>query len=114
MELDTILAQGIERQASDVHLKVGRPPMYRIHGSLVPMDGAALLDGAAMDHFLATLLDDYHQTQFRERLQADLAYPSPALGRFRVNIFRQRGDVSVALRVIPPLVRTIRDLNLPP
>jgi twitching motility protein PilT len=114
MELDTILAQSLDRHASDVHLKVGRPPMYRIHGTLCPMEGAITLDAAAMEHFVAGLLDDHHQRQFRERLQADLAYSAPSLGRYRVNVFRQRGEISIALRVIPPLVRTIRDLNLPP
>jgi twitching motility protein PilT len=114
MELDTILAQSLERNASDVHLKVGRPPMYRIHGSLVPMAGAPVLDASAMEQFAAGLLDEYHQKQFGERLQADLAYSAPSLGRYRVNVFHQRGEISIALRVIPPLVRTIRDLNLPP
>ncbi|MBI3768811.1 MAG: type IV pilus twitching motility protein PilT [Deltaproteobacteria bacterium] len=114
MELDTILAQSIARLASDVHLKVGRPPMYRIHGTLMPMEDAPVLDAATLNGFAAGLVDDYHQAQFRERLQADLAYSCPSLGRFRVNIFRQRGEVSIALRVIPPLVRNIRDLNLPP
>jgi twitching motility protein PilT len=114
MELDTILEHGVSLHASDVHLKVGLPPTFRLHGSLVQMEGAPALDTGAMEHFLDGLLDEHHRAQFRERLQADLAYASPALGRFRVNIFRQRGDVSIALRVIPPLVRTVRDLNLPP
>ena len=114
MELDTILAQSIKRQASDVHLKMGRPPMYRIHGSLMPMEDGPVLDTPLLEKFVAGLLDDYHQGHFRERFQADLAYSCPTLGRFRVNVFRQRGEISVALRVIPPLVRNIRDLNLPP
>jgi twitching motility protein PilT len=114
MEFDTILAKSLELHASDIHLKVGRPPMYRIHGSLVPMDGAPVLDTAAMRGFAAGLLDDVHQAQLKERLQADLAYSAPSLGRYRVNIFHQRGELSIALRVIPPLVRNIRDLNLPP
>ena len=53
----------------------------------------------------------YHREQLRDRLQADLAYASPGDGRFRVNIFHQRGEISVALRLIPPQVRTIRDLH---
>ncbi|HEY2389117.1 MAG TPA: type IV pilus twitching motility protein PilT [Candidatus Binatia bacterium] len=114
MELDTILAESLERHASDVHLKVGRPPMFRIHGSLVPMNEAPVLDTPAMEGFAAGLLDDLHLGQLRERLQSDLAYSAPKLGRYRVNVFRQRGELSIALRVIPPLVRTIRDLNLPP
>jgi twitching motility protein PilT len=114
MEFETILSKSLERHASDIHLKVGRPPMYRIHGSLVPMNDAPVLDASAMEGFAAGLLDDVHLAQLRERLQADLAYSAPSLGRYRVNIFRQRGELSIALRVIPPLVRTIRDLNLPP
>jgi twitching motility protein PilT len=114
MQLDTILAQSVARQASDVHLKVGLPPTFRIHGSLVPMEDVAVLDSHAMEGYVAGLLDEYHRAQFRERLQADLAYASPGNGRFRVNVFHQRGEVSIALRVIPPLVRTIADLNLPP
>jgi twitching motility protein PilT len=114
MELDTILALSIDCLASDIHLKVGLPPMFRVNGTLLPMDGAPILTTESMEHFVAGLLDDYHRTQFRERWQADLSYASPALGRFRVNVFRQRGEMSVALRVIPPMVRTIRELNLPP
>jgi len=114
MELDTILALSVDRQASDVHLKVGLPPMFRVHGTLIPMDGAPVLTTETMGYFVGGLLDDYHRAQFHERLQADLAYSSPALGRFRVNVFRQRGDVSIALRVISPAMRTVRELNLPP
>jgi twitching motility protein PilT len=114
MELDAILADSLTRQASDVHLKVGLTPMFRIHGTLVPMDGAEVVTSEIMERYASGLLDDYHRTQFRERLQADLAYASPALGRFRVNVFHQRGKVSIALRVLPPEVRSVRSLNLPP
>ncbi len=114
MELDSILANGLALEASDVHLKVGRVPIFRAHGTLVPMEGAPVLNAQTIEAFLCTLLDDYHRSQLRERLQADLAYASGDNGRYRVNVFRQRGEVSIALRVIPPQVRTIRDLNLPP
>ena len=113
MKIETILGQGVGRRASDVHLKVGRPPMFRVHGALVPMEGAPTLDAETMEGFLGQLLDDHHRRQLQERLQADLSYATDAFGRFRVNIYRQRGDISIALRVIPPQVRTIRDLNLP-
>jgi twitching motility protein PilT len=113
MNIETILGYAVGRRASDIHLKVGRPPMLRQHGTLIPMPEAPTLDGPIMEAFLGQLLDDYHSAQLRERLQADLAYQSAGHGRFRVNIFRQRGDVSIALRVIQPQVRTIHDLNLP-
>src|SRR5262245_43708943 len=104
MELDTILGQGVSLGASDVHLKVGRPPLFRTHGRLLPMEGAGELGSQDMQTFLGRLLDEYHGAQLRERLQADLAYASPGNGRFRVNIFHQRGEISIALRVIPPQV----------
>jgi twitching motility protein PilT len=87
--------------------------MLRTHGKLAPIEGEPPLTVESMQGFLDVLLDDYHRAQLRERLQADLSYASPKAGRFRVNIFRQRGDISIALRLIPPQVRTIRDLNLP-
>jgi twitching motility protein PilT len=114
MELDAILNTGFEEGSSDVHLKVGRPPLLRTTGKLHPIEGASPLTAAAMEGFLAKLLDDYHRAQLNERLQADLSYAAPGCGRFRVNVFRQRGEISIALRLIPPQVRSIRDLNLPP
>src|SRR6201988_1393066 len=101
MQLDTILAHSVVLHASDVHLKVGRPPMFRIQGVLSPMEGTEPLDSQVMEGFVNQLLDEYHRAQFRERMQADLAYSSPGNGRFRVNVFHQRGEVSIALRVIP-------------
>jgi twitching motility protein PilT len=77
------------------------------------MEGAVELTTAIVDGFLKVLLDEYHRKQLDERLQADLAYGTERHGRFRVNVFRQRGLVSIAFRSIPPQVRTIRDLNLP-
>ena len=114
MELDAILAQGVALEASDVHLKVGLPPMFRTNGVLAPMNGAPVLGSEAMERLVNALLDDYHRAQFRERLQADLSYATATLGRFRVNVFRQRGETSVALRIIQPAIRTVRELNLPP
>jgi twitching motility protein PilT len=113
MELDSILKHAFGKDASDIHLKVGRPPMLRTHGKLEPVEDASELTADSMSAFLDVLLDDYHRAQLRERLQADLSYSVPGAGRFRVNIFRQRGEISIALRLIPPQVKTIRDLNLP-
>src|ERR1041385_3441382 len=111
MKLDILLERAVALEASDVHLKVNRPPMFRAHGRLVPMEGASALLAQDMEQFLTRLLDDHHRSQLRERLQADLAYSSPGNGRFRVNIFHQRGEISIALRVIPPQVRTLRALK---
>ncbi|MCK6555140.1 type IV pilus twitching motility protein PilT [Candidatus Binatia bacterium] len=114
MDLDQILGAAVGAGASDVMLKPGRPPGIRVHADLVPLPGADPLTHEAVQRAVDSILDDYHRKRFATDLQADLAYHSPALGRFRVNVFRQRGDLSVVIRVISNKIRTVADLNLPP
>ena len=114
MELDDILRAAIRSDASDVLLKSGRPPGVRISGELLPLPDAETMTPETVQHAVDTLLDDYHRRRFASDLQADLAYETPELGRFRVNVFRQRGELSVVIRVIPSRIRTFSELNLPP
>ena len=114
MELDEILRAAIRSDASDVLLKAGRPPGVRINGELLPLPDADSLTHDAVQHAVDTLLDDYHRRRLASDLQADLAYETPELGRFRVNVFRQRGDLSVVIRIIPARIRSFSELNLPP
>ncbi len=114
MDLDAILREAVERKASDIHLKFGVPPMLRISGALVPLEGAERLDRTAMEALMGQLLTDYHRARLREQLQVDLAYGDAELGRFRVNVFYQRGELQAALRLIPLRVRQIGELHLPP
>lgn len=114
MHLDAILRRAIELEASDVLLKVGAPPGVRLKTDMVAMPGAPVLTHEMVQAAVDTILDDYHRRRFAADLQADLAYESPTLGRFRVNIFRQRGSLSVVIRVIPSRVRSVAELNLPP
>ena len=114
MELDDILRAAIRSDASDVLLKTGRPPGVRINGELLPLPDAETMTPETVQHAVDTLLDDYHRRRFASDLQADLAYETPELGRFRVNVFRQRGELSVVIRVIPSRIRTFSELNLPP
>lgn len=114
MDLNAILGEAIERGASDVHLKVGLPPTVRIHSTLYPLDGRGAVTAEEMEGVVDRLLDDHRREQFRQHKQVDLAYGTSDLGRFRVNVYRQRGETAVALRVIPARIRTIRELNLPP
>ena len=113
MELDDILRAAIRSDASDVLLKAGRPPGVRINGDLLPLPDAEALTHDAVQRAVDTLLDDYHRRRFASDLQADLAYETPELGRFRVNVFRQRGDLSVVIRIIPARIRSFSELNLP-
>ncbi len=114
MDLHAILQAGVEHQASDIHLKVGSPPILRVSGTLAPLDGASALDRTAMNALMVELLTDFHRERLASALQVDMGYGHPQLGRFRVNVFHQRGEIQAALRLIPPRVREIRELNLPP
>jgi twitching motility protein PilT len=114
-DIDAALRYVIEREGSDLHVKVPSPPMARVHGELVPVEGAPQLGPedtqAALDHILH---DEDRRQEFEEGGEADFSYEIPGLSRFRVNAFRQRGHVSIVCRAIPYQVRTIDDLGLPP
>jgi twitching motility protein PilT len=114
VELDAILREGVGRKASDIHLKTGAPPVFRVSGTLTPWDDVAPIDREAMAALARTLLKDYHGQRLERELQVDVGYGHPELGRFRVNVFYQRGEIQAALRLIPARVRQIRELNLPP
>ena len=115
MDLNTLLRTGVERGASDVHLKVGQPPVIRHDGSLAPLDGWAPLDAAQLELVLNEIgaAAPARLAAFHETGELDTAYQQPGLPRFRVNAFRQRGDISFAMRVIPDEVPTFDSLRLP-
>ena len=115
MELDPLLRRAVEAGASDVHLKVGRPPVFRIDGDVTPLEDGPLSD-ADLDDALRTVTASTPKRyeQFAETGDLDLAYTSDGLPRFRVNAFRQRGAVSFAFRLIPAEVPNFEQLDLPP
>ena len=115
MDLNTLLRTGVERGASDVHLKVGQPPVIRHDGSLTPLDGWAPLNAAQLDLVLNEIgaAAPARLAAFHETGELDTAYQQPGLPRFRVNAFRQRGDISFAFRAIPTEVPTFDQLRLP-
>jgi twitching motility protein PilT len=114
VDLNAVLAHAAQCGASDVHLKIGLPPMIRIHSTLAALEGREPITRPEMEAVVDSILDEHRREQFRQRHQVDLAYGSPELGRFRVNVFMQRGEPSMALRLIPTRIRTIQELNLPP
>ena len=113
-DVDAALRYVVEREGSDLHVKVPSPPMARIHGELRAVEGAEPLSPedteAALGHVLTA---DHLREEFDRDGEADFSYEIEGLSRFRVNAFRQRGHVSIAMRVIPYQVRTIDDLGLP-
>jgi twitching motility protein PilT len=107
-----VLQQLVQRNASDLHLKVGRPPTLRLHGDLLPLDHPALrpedLKGLAEQ-----LMTPRQVKEFTENKECDFAIGVPGIGRFRCNVYQQRGSLCYAMRAIPYQARTIKELNLP-
>src|SRR4051794_14779910 len=115
MDLNVLLAHAVQLGASDVHLKLGRPPMIRRDGAVQEIPGAQPLTEADLDACLRTVTAVAPQRYelFQQAGDLDIAYTAGDLPRFRVNAFRQRGAVSFALRVIPKHVPRFEDLGLP-
>jgi twitching motility protein PilT len=113
VELNEILQVALRGGASDIHLKAGLPPMFRVDGSLVPLKDARRLPPEEIARMVFSIMNDYQKEKFKAQNELDLAYGVPGLGRFRVNVFQQRGTIGVVLRVIPFKISSIEQLMLP-
>ena len=113
MDLQDLLRNAIERGASDIHIKVGRQPVLRLNGLLIPMLEKKRLMQEDTTALAFEIMNDYQKEKFKRNNEIDLAYSMPGLGRFRVNIFRQRGTVGLVFRVIPMRIKTLEELHLP-
>ena len=112
--VNDLLAIAVEHGASDLHLKVGAYPMMRIDGILVPASESKRLTHEDTVAMAAAVMSTAQRQAFKELQEVDLAYSVPGLGRFRVNVFQQKGTIGVVLRVIPMRIKTIDELELPP
>ena len=108
-----ILQQMIQQNASDLHLKVGRPPTLRIQGDLVPLEMPQMRP-EDLKTLAEQVMTPKQVKEFAEYKEADFAIGVPGIGRFRVNVYQQRGTIAYALRSIPYQARTISELHLPP
>ena len=113
MHVNDLLKIAVDNGASDLHLKVGTFPMMRVRGALVPASTEKRLGHEDVVAIGAAIMSTTQRQKFKESQEVDLAYSVPGLGRFRCNIFQQRGTVGLVLRVIPMQIRTIDDLGLP-
>jgi len=114
MELNDILSVALKSRASDIHLKAGLPPIYRIDGALRPLPKAPRIAPDVIRQIAHNIMNERQRARFDEIREVDLAYGVPGLGRFRVNVFTQRGTISMVFRVIPVDIPEIDHLNLPP
>src|SRR5262245_59603653 len=111
--LRALLKKGVEAGASDVHLKVGQPPAYRVRGALHYLTGEKLRPEHTRAAALVLLIDEEKRRTVDRLTEEDLSYSVEGIGRYRVNIYRQRGSLAIVLRVIPPEIPTFEQLGTP-
>src|ERR1044072_6018587 len=113
MNIDDLLRIAMERRASDLHLKVGNYPHLRIDGELAPLTDQPRVSAEDMLTMAFSMMSARQKQKFKETTEIDMAYGVAGLGRFRVNVFQQRGNVGLVLRVIPTKIRALDELYLP-
>src|SRR5258707_5022960 len=113
MHVNDLMKIAVENGASDLHIKVGSFPMMRVRGELVPASEEKRLDHDDVVAISAAVMSTAQRQKYKESQEIDLAYSVSGLGRFRCNVFQQRGTVGMVLRVIPMQIRTIDELGLP-
>src|SRR5438034_1447035 len=112
--VDDLLRRAVENKSSDLHLKVGNHPYLRVDGLLTPLTDVPRVTPEEMLSMAFSMMTNRQKQKFKETAELDMAYGVAGLGRFRVNVFQQRGTVGMVLRVIPTKIRTSEELNLPP
>jgi twitching motility protein PilT len=112
-QLNELLSLAIQEQASDLHISVGHPPILRINSRLIPLKGDKISPEDS-ENLARALMNDERYQRFLSDRDIDFSYSFAGKARFRVNVFYQRGFVSVALRLINTKIKNIEELNLPP
>lgn len=113
VDLHELLEQVITREASDLHLTVGVPPVIRLHGDLTPMDEYPVLEGDDLQKLVYGMLTQKQRERLESELELDFSYSLPGKGRFRVNVYLQRNTYGAAFRLIPYEIKAIEELGLP-
>jgi twitching motility protein PilT len=113
MALNDLLKMTFEKKASDLHVKVGVPPILRVDGRLVPLENEKRLTQDDTIGIAASIMNAPQKARFNEKNELDMAYAVPGLGRFRVNVFKQRGSVGLVFRMVPAKILNFEDLLLP-
>ena len=114
MHINDLLKIAVERKASDLHVKVGAHPIIRVDGDLIPLVDMKRLMQEDTIAMAFSIMSSRQKEKFKNNFEIDIAYSVPGLGRFRCNIFQQRGTVGLVCRVIPARILTVKDLLLPP
>jgi twitching motility protein PilT len=113
LTIDTLLALACSKGASDLHIKAGSHPFIRVNGELMPLVDVPRLSPEDTLAMAFSIMNNRQKQRFKDACEVDIAYGVSGLGRFRCNVFQQRGAVGMVFRVIPMTVRTVSDLQLP-
>ena len=114
VHLNDLLASVVKAGASDLHLAAGSKPMIRQHGELFPLDEHPVLTPPVIQRVLYAVMTQRQRGKFEENLELDFAHSVPGQSRFRVNVYRQRGSLGAAFRLIPHEINPLEELGLPP
>jgi twitching motility protein PilT len=113
MDLNQILLEALNVNASDVHIKVGLPPVLRVNGALRLMRDVKPFDQNLVSKMALGIMNEWQKDRFIKNKEVDMGYEIYGMGRFRINIFQQRGKIRIALRIVPYKVQSLAELNLP-
>lgn len=111
--IDDILRTALDHEASDIHLKVGAPPFLRRFGHLGPEESLPALGPDDLRDVIAQMADEKQRERLETDRQLDLGYGNESIGRFRVNVYHQRGELRIAMRAIPKNIRSLDQLQMP-
>lgn len=114
MNIHDILQKVVDQEGSDVHLITGVKPFLRVDGALIPIEEAPVLQASQMEALLFPIMTDYQKQYVSINKEIDFGYQFKDMGRFRVNVYYQRGEMAAALRLVPARIRSIEELGLPP
>lgn len=113
MNIQRLLEIVIQNNASDLHLLVGFPPQLRVNGELFPIPGSSVLTDSDLENLVYPILSTHQKHIFDTHFELDFGLEFANVARFRVNLYRQRGSLAAALRMIPKQIRTIQETGLP-
>src|SRR3989338_3866697 len=113
MNIQQLLDLTIQRNASDLHLSVGFIPTLRVHGELIPVAGESPSTPEQVESLIAPLLSSNQKNIFLQDFELDFSFDFESKARFRANVFRQKGYMAVALRLIPFKIPSVEELGFP-
>src|SRR5258708_1625956 len=112
MELKALLKVMVDKRASDLHVRSNKPAVLRVDGQLISKTPQAI-PGDQVESWIKSFLNEAQVSAFESKLECDLALTVEGLGRFRVNVYRQRGVINIAFRLVPSTIASFEQLRLP-